>query len=129
MEARAGRKVGEQMAEMETEQRDVDLSCVDADLRTGMFLRAAARKYGLPESTLRIRLKKAGYATSPPRPTNGKASDPDAHPRVERPRQKGNGNGANGHSTATELQALEEIINARWQRLALPDRLRILLQA
>jgi len=115
---------------MPTERTDVDLSCVDADIRTGMTLKRAAGKYGLPLSTLRSRLKKAGYATARP----GGASDPDdADTGTERSRQAPRHRPqktatANGHSNGSgDLAALATLIEARWASLPVLEKARRLL--
>jgi len=113
---------------MPTEQ-DVDLSCVDADIRTGMTLKRAAGKYGLPLSTLRSRLKKAGYATARP----GGASDPDADTSAERSRQAPRHRPqktatANGHSNGSgDLAALATLIETRWASMTIIEKVRRLL--
>ena len=65
------------------EQRQIDLSCVDCDIRSGMTLEEASRQYGLPEPELRERLQAAGLATAAP---NGRTYDKLKEPDKPRPK-------------------------------------------
>jgi hypothetical protein len=62
-------------------QREIDLTCVDADIRSGLSLEKASKQYGVPEGELRAKLQAAGLATAPP---NGRTYDDLEGPELPR---------------------------------------------
>jgi transposase-like protein len=90
--------------------REIDLPAVESDLAAGASVKETARKHGLPESTLRGRLRKAH--------ANGAAA-------VRTPRTVKQE--TNGAAHDDDLEALAQFLDGQWKRLTLLQRVRCLL--
>ena len=107
LEARAVAHLGHDMENTTTDSAkpQIDLAEVRRDLDAGMSLNRAARKRGLPPSTLRGRLRKNGAAR--------------LHHHSDGAILAPNGAGV--------LQELERLLDEGWRRLSVVERLRRLL--
>jgi hypothetical protein len=90
----------------------IDLPAVKSDLAAGASLKETARKHGVPESTLRGRLRKAHVNGSSPKPRT-----------VREKTEKANGATRDGE----DFEALAEFLDGQWKRLTLLQRIRCLL--